>query len=134
MFAYTRSIFLKETDATGVIYFGSLFQYALEAFEVLLSEKKTPLSTILLQGYLLPIVHAEADYQAPLRVGDQISIELTLGRVGQKSFSIQSKMILLPDRKEAGKVEIVHAFIRKGEDKASEIPFEILTLLQKGLF
>ena len=131
MFTHTRSIFLKETDATGVIYFTSLFHYALEAFEVLLSQKESSLSQIFARGYLMPIVHAEADYKAPLKVGDLISIDLFLGHVGTTSFSIESKIVQLSTGKEAGRVKIVHAFIKQGEEKASQIPSDILDLLKK---
>ncbi len=131
MFTHTRSIFLKETDATGVIYFTSLLHYALEAFEVLLHKNESGLSQIFAKGYLMPIVHAEADYKAPLRVGDSISIELKLGHIGNKSFSIESKILHLPSLKEAGKVKIVHAFTKRGDSEASPIPPDILDLLKK---
>jgi YbgC/YbaW family acyl-CoA thioester hydrolase len=131
MFTHTRSIFLKETDATGVIYFTSLFHYALEAFEVLLAKKESSLSQIFAKGYLMPIVHAEADYKAPLRVGDLITVDLSLGHVGTTSFSIESKIVHLSTGKEAGRVKIVHAFIKQGEEKASQIPADILDLLKK---
>ncbi len=131
MFIHTRSIFLKETDATGVIYFTSLFHYALEAFEVLLHEKDSSLSQIFAKGYLMPIVHAEADYKAPLRVGDAISVDLSLVHVGTSSFSIESKIVHLATLKEAGSVKIVHAFMKSGSEKASQIPTDILNLLKK---
>ncbi len=134
MFTHTRYIYLKETDATGVIYFTSLFQYALEAFETLLSKKGSPLSQIFSLGYLMPIVHAEADYKAALKAGDLISVQLKLGHIGNKSFSIESKIFEASSKKEVGSVKIVHAFIRQGEDKASEVPNEILNLLQKEFF
>jgi len=133
MFTHTGSIFLKDTDATGVIYFTSLFHYALEAFEVLLSKKESSLAQIFAKGYLMPIVHAEADYKAPLRVGDLITIALLLGHVGTTSFSIESKIVHLSTGKEAGRVKIVHAFIKQGDEKASRIPDDILDLLKKDL-
>ena len=90
MFRHTRSIYLKETDATGVIYFTSLLQYALETFESFLQSRNFSLSRLFEQGYLMPIVHTEADYNAPLRVGDLIAIDLAISHVGLKSFSVSS--------------------------------------------
>jgi len=131
MFIHQRSIFLKETDATGVIYFTSLFQYALEAFEVLLQKKGISLPQVFAKGYLMPIVHAEADFKAPLKVGDPISIELSLAHLGNRSFSIDSLIKTLLDQKEAGRVKIVHTFMKKGEASASEVPVEIRDLLNE---
>ena len=129
MFTHLRHVLLKETDATGVIYFSSLFEYSLEAFEKFLHEKGISLSQIFAKGYFMPIVHAEADYKAPLKAGDTLSIELTLSHIGNRSFSMDSTIKILPGLKEAGRVKIVHAFIKQGEEKASEIPSEIRDLL-----
>lgn len=132
MFTHNRSIYLKDTDATGVIYFASLFQYALEAFEALLTERGVSLAQIFSKGYLMPVVHAEADYKSALRAGDIVSIQLSLAHVGNKSFSLES--VIFKEEKETGRVKMVHAFKRQGEEKASEIPSEILNLLQKNFF
>lgn len=130
MFTHTRSIYLKETDATGVIYFTSLFQYALEAFEAYLHSKNFSLSEVLNKGYLMPIVHAEADYKAPLRVGDLISVRLEISHVGNKSFSMNSQMELIGTKQIAGSVKIVHAFVRQGEKESCAIPSDLLQILQ----
>ena len=131
MFTYERPVYLKETDATGVIYFASLFQYALEAFETFLSQKGHSLSKVLEKRYLMPIVHAEADYKAPLRTGDLMTIDLVLFQASKRSFTMDSVIYTLPDRKIAGRVKLIHAFMRNGEDSASEIPPEILSVLQE---
>lgn len=128
-----RSVFLRETDATGVIYFTSLLQYSLEAFELLLREEQMELSNLLSRGYLFPIVHTESDYKAPLRVGDEISIQLYLGVVSRRSFSIEAEIRKIPQGIFAGSTKIVHAFLLKGETASSEIPEEIVSLLEKNL-
>lgn len=130
MFVHTRSIYLKETDATGVIYFTSLFQYALEAFESYLHSKKFSLAEIFSKGYLMPIVHAEADYKASLRAGDLISVSLGISHVGNKSFSMSSQVELIHTKQIAGSVKIVHAFVRQGEKESCAIPLDLLQILQ----
>lgn len=130
MFTHTRSIYLKETDATGVIYFTSLFQYALEAFEAYLHNKNFSLSKIFDKGYLMPIVHAEADFKAPLRVGDLITIDLMISHIGVKSFSMNSHIALASTKQLAGCVKIVHAFVRQGEKESCTIPADLLGFLQ----
>ncbi len=131
MFTCQRRIFLKDVDVTGAIYFGSFFHYALEAFELFLHHHKTGLSDFFSKGYFFPIVHAEADYTAPLRVGDEISITLMVKSIGTRSVTIETEMKNLANDKIAGKVTLVHAFLIKGEKKSSEIPSDVLALLNK---
>ncbi len=130
MFTHTRLVYLQETDATGVIYFTSLFQYALETFEAYLHEKNFSLSQVLEKGYRMPIVHAEADYKASLRVGDLVSIHLAIAHVGARSFSLCSQMENASTLQKIGSVKIVHAFIKEGETTSSAIPVELLQFLQ----
>jgi YbgC/YbaW family acyl-CoA thioester hydrolase len=134
MFTHQRTIFLRETDSTGVIYFTSIFEYALEAFETFLKTKDISLPNLFKKGYLMPIVHSEADFKAPLRVGDTISIELSLLHIGSKSFSIESKIRTIPEQKEAGRVKIVHAFMKQGDVVSSETPCEIRKLFNEIIF
>ncbi len=131
MFVSKRRIFLQETDATGVIYFTTILRYALEALELFLYEKGEGLSAVFSKGYLLPIVHAEADIKTPLRVGDEIEIELFLGNIGNRSFSVETRMKKIPDAIYAGRTKIVHAFLMKGEETSSFLPQEIITSLQE---
>ncbi|MES2200152.1 MAG: thioesterase family protein [Chlamydiota bacterium] len=129
MFTCRRRIFLKDVDVTGSIYFGSFFHYALEAFELFLHNQKTNLLDFFSKGYLFPIVHAEADYACPLMIGDEIFITLTVKSIGTRSVTIETEMKNLSNDKIAGKVTLVHAFMRKGESKSSEIPQDIRSLL-----
>jgi acyl-CoA thioester hydrolase len=129
MFTCEKRVFLRDTDATGVIYFSVLLQYALEAFELFLHSKKSPLLDLLEKGYLFPVVHAEADYKTALRVGDEISIHLSLGKLSERSFSIKAEMTKLPSGIPAGSSKIVHAFLLKGEMVASPIPEDLSSIL-----
>lgn len=131
MFTCQRRIFFKDVDSTGVIYFGALFHYALEAFELFLHHHKASLADFFLKGYAFPIVHAEADYTSPLRVSDEMSISLTVKSISSRSVSILTEMKNLNTDKIAGRVTLVHAFLLKGEEKASNIPEDVLKLLCK---
>ena len=130
MFTHTRSIFLKETDATGVIYFTSLLHYALEAFEVLLHKNESGLSQIFAKGYLMPIVHAEADYFSPLRVGDEIEIRIMLGKLGTSSITFQYEF--LAKQNVVGRVEVVHVSISKQTGEKIPIPPQLKQIFAVG--
>ncbi len=122
MFTYSTVIRLRDTDATGVIYFTEQMRLALEAFEAFLLQRGWPLKDLLSSPYLMPIVHAEADYLSALCVDDPVNVKLRIAKVGARSFSVEYE--IFTKERLAGKVQLVHAFIRKGEDKACEIPQE----------
>ena len=60
-------------------------------------------------------------------------IELEILSIGKKSFTTESVMFLLPNLQEAGRVKIVHAFVKKGEERSSEIPEDLLLFLNEHL-
>lgn len=98
MFIYLRRVRLKDTDATGLIYFVQQFQWAMEAFEEFLSSRGSPLASLIASPYSLPVVHAESDYKAPIRVGDLLEISIREIILGTSSMTV------------------VYGFARAGED------------------
>lgn len=89
MFSHPTVIQLHHTDAAGILFFGRLFMLAHDAYQGFMASLGLDLRRILEGGdYLLPIVHAEADFKAPLRMGDTIDIRVTVERLGQGSFTL----------------------------------------------
>lgn len=129
MYEELRTIRLRETDATGVLYFSEQLKLALEAFESCLCEKGFGIKEILSKSeFLLPIVHVEAEYKMPLRVGDQVKIQLWLEKVGNSSFTL--KAIFWLRGKEAGETTIVHVTTCLKTGKSIPIPPLLMTALQ----
>ena len=130
MFAYQRTIRLSETDATGVLYFSELLKLAEEVFEVFLLGKKFTINDLIENTpFLMPIVHAEADYAAPLKAGDVVDIELNLDEVGESSFTLHVR--LLKERMEVGVTKITHVVTSKETEKAVPIPKVVLSFLEE---
>ncbi len=101
-----RKIYMGDTDATGALYFAGQFRLALEAFESYLAE-----SELVLKDFLLPIVHAEADFSAPLKLWDEVTISLSCTKIGTTSFVMESEL------SGYGRVQIVHVFTDKKGNK-----------------
>ncbi len=126
MFSCKRVIHLQDTDATGVLYFAQQLRLALEVFEEFLQERGLPLRDLLLKKeYLMPIVHAEADYFSPLFVGDSLIIQLSLQNLGTSSFSLGYRYFDEKNGKEKGKATIVHVTTSKKTWKSMPIPKEV---------
>ena len=92
MFTYTTKIRLHHTDAVGRIFFNQIFTLAHECYEDFLSSIY-PMAQFRQSGdFLLPIVHAEADYHVPLKVGQNITLNMSLEKLGQSSFHLIYKV------------------------------------------
>lgn len=128
MFVYQRTVRLSETDATGVLYFTQQLQLAVEALEMYWQSKGFNLSEMIEKTpYRLPIVHAEADYSAPMRVGDTVEVQLSLGEIGTTSFTLNARMMKggIP----VGTTKIVHVCISTDTGTAVVIPQSLLNHL-----
>ncbi len=130
MFVTKKIIRLSETDATGVIYFTNLFKFATEALEEFFETKGINLFKMIQSGdYLFPIVFAKSTYLAPIFLSDEITLTLSLIKMGTSSIEIQtdiSKAISL-----VGRVEIVHVVTSKTTMKKMPIPEQLRAQLDK---
>jgi YbgC/YbaW family acyl-CoA thioester hydrolase len=133
MYIYRTQVRLKDTDATGVIYFAEQFRMALEAFEEFLKDRGFSLKQLLESSYLMPVVHAEGDYFAPLRVGDELEISLKVAKLGVSSVTLEFSF-RDPDRKlDVGKVQLVHVIIEKESRSPVPIPDFLRSILESGI-
>ncbi len=131
MFTYQVKIYLRDTDATGVIYFNQQLRLALEAFEAFLSSRGHDLHSILEAGEnLYPIVHCEADFSAPIKTGDTLAIYLSALRIGTSSFTLHTKMTN-QHKKEVGTTTIVHVCTLKKTGASTPIPEALRAILDE---
>lgn len=131
MFIYNTLIHLKDTDATGVLYFAQQFSMALKTWESFLAYSGLSLGDILeTTDFLMPIVHAEADYKAPLRVGDRIEIDVAVEKIGTTSFT--TKYRLMKDGAVVGTVQLVHVTVSRTTKEPILIPKSLLDLLSQA--
>ncbi len=121
MFTYPTRVRLHDTDAAGVLYFAHQFRLAHEAYEAFMEQSGFGLGAMLQKGALaLPIVHAAADFRAPLRVGDDLAISLRAPRVGKSSFTLVCRFAR--GGRTAGHVTTVHAALDRRTGRKRALP------------
>lgn len=99
-----------EIDRAGIVYFATIFQYCHEAYEDLLVELVGNLEEFFrATDWGLPLVHAEADYAQPLRLGDRVKIALRPARVGEKSVTYEYTLTDEATGAHRATVRLVHA-------------------------
>ena len=89
MYTCKTTIRLGHTDAAGVVFFARYFDLAHLAFEEFMQFLGHPLLPELHASTIAyPLVHVEADYRQPLRMGDDVEIDVSVTRVGAGSFAL----------------------------------------------
>lgn len=124
MFIHHRTVRLSETDATGVLFFTELLKFGVEALEAFWETKGFSVTDMMGKTFRLPIVHAEGDFSAPIRVGDKIEVHLSKPEIGTTSFTIKTQIIR--EKIEVGKTKIVHVCISAEKGSPIPIPESIL--------
>lgn len=88
-FSDARAVRFQDVDAAGIVFFPRVLEYMSDAYIGMLTARGIHLpKAIEAGGYRIPLVHAEADYLAPMRFGDPIRVEVVALDVGRSSFRV----------------------------------------------
>ena len=114
-FRHRFRIPFHEVDAAGLMFHAHLFSHAHDAYAALMREMGLDLKTVLEEGrYLLPLVHAEADFRLPMGLDDEIEVTLEAAPPGKSSFGFR------------------YAFHRKGELCATAVTRHVFLNRETG--
>jgi 1,4-dihydroxy-2-naphthoyl-CoA hydrolase len=81
-----RRVRFQDVDAAGTIYYARAFEYFGDVYLDLWVGAGLDVRGMLERRELAaPLIHAEADYLAPLRFGDDVSVEIVKAEVGTSS-------------------------------------------------
>lgn len=121
---------MHDTDAAGILFFANQFKMIHDAYENLLEEFGWSFRKILQDTRLfLPIVHAQSDYLAPVRVGDKITIAITVGRIGETSFTLD--YTLRRGKVPVGRAKTVHVTVSRKTSKKIALPAPLRKVLNR---
>jgi len=122
-------VHFSETDPAGILFFSRVFEICHHAFEAFLAERGFPLARVLTDvDWLLPLVHAEADFAAPIRLGDTIAVDVKVERMSAGSITF-TFALATKERGPVATVRHVHAAIDRGTWKPRKLPDEVRTHL-----
>ena len=128
-----RRVRMVDTDTAKLIYFATVYRWAESMFTDWLAAIGRPLSTILEDDIGLPAVRSEAEYLHPLGLDDQLDMQLRANHVGDHSFSLLTTGYLLPDRTEAVRIRIWHAYVEMEAVPGTRTPRVRVTELPQWL-
>lgn len=91
-FFVKKRIYYHDTDAGGVVYYGSYLKHLEESRAEYLRSKGVSMEGYAADGVLFPIVHLEIDYKSPARYGDEISVFTKIEKVGNASLEFTQEI------------------------------------------
>lgn len=131
MFITYNKVRMHDTDMAGILYFANQFRFVHDAWEDLVESEGLSFKQVLHEeDFLFVIVHVEADYLAPLNVGDRLEVHVSLEKVGTSSFTLAYD-IFKENRDLVGRAQTVHVTIDKHSRKKIPIPPHLKAKLQK---
>ena len=131
MYTHHETIRIHDVDLAGVIYFANVLRIAHCANEAFLDSIHEGLSKLFATvDFITPIVHTECDYVRPIRMGDKLTIELTLGRIGKSSYTLHY-LLLGEDGELRAKVETVHVSVNKHSFEKIMLPEKLIATLKR---
>ena len=132
MHIYKTKIKLHETDAAGLLFFSNQLKLVHDAYESLLEKAGVGFSKLIREKkYFLPIIHAEADYKAPLFVDDHITIQVRVAHVGTTSFTFDYQ--LFNKKQLVGTAKTVHVTTDKKTRRKIPLPPDMRRAIEKLL-
>lgn len=130
MHVYQTKIKLHETDAAGLLFFSNQFKMVHDAYESLFEKQGYGFATLIRdEEFFIPIVHCEADFRAPLFVGDLIEIQVVVEKVGTTSFTLGYEL-LDAAKKLVGTAKTVHVTMDKDTQKKIPLPKDLRSKLE----
>lgn len=80
-------IYYEDTDCGGVVYYANYLKYFERARTEYLESRGWSVASLMEQGTVFVVVHAEAEYRSPARYGDTLVIETVISDLTAASFT-----------------------------------------------
>jgi len=124
---------MHDTDMAGLLYFARQYRFAHDALEDFFAHEGLDFDLLFHEEAFVPvIVHSEADYFSPLKVGDQLEVQVFVEKIGTSSFTMSYK-IVKEDGKLIGTVKTVHVTLDRKTHEKIEVPARLRHMLERYL-
>ena len=129
-FTYEATVRFAQVDPAHVMYFSRVYELAHEAFEEVMTAVGHPPREVFTQNkWGMPLVHTEADYRRPWRVGEVITICAEIADIGEKSVAFEYRFV--DHRGELRtRVGMRHAFVSLETFEACAPPADVIDKLK----
>jgi 1,4-dihydroxy-2-naphthoyl-CoA hydrolase len=134
MFISKNKVRMHDTDMAGILYFPKQFRFCHEALEDFVESQGLSFNEVFNEKpYVFVIRHCEADYFAPLYVGDDLLVELRIESIGTSSFVVAYKIFKEPTHTLIGTAQTVHVTLDNVNRTKIPVPDEIRATFEKNM-
>lgn len=134
MHRYQRRVHFHEVDAAGFVFFPHFSTWAHEAMEQLFGDLPGGYSALILERRVgLPAVHVECDFRLPFRYGDDVTIEVTVGRVGGRSLELCYRFVRAADGTVAAEMRHVVVCTDLTSATSTDMPSDVRAVAEAHL-
>lgn len=131
MYIAHNKVRMHDTDTAGILYFARQFRFAHDALEDMVESEGLSFENVFHENdFVFVIVHAEADYLAPLKLGDRLDVHVTVEKIGTSSFTMHYA-IHKEDGSLVGTAKTVHVTLTRTTREKIPIPDTLRSLLEK---
>jgi len=130
MFQADHIIKFGQCDPGGIMYFTALFDLAHWVYEDMLIESLPESNYFSHNQIVIPLVHAEADYLAPINLHQHVTLKLSVDEIKTTSFQLITEFYDQSDNL-CAKVNTVHVCVNKDSYDKTEIPDDLREALSK---
>lgn len=133
LFTEARTVRFQDVDAASIVFFPRIIEYMSDAYVGFLTSRGMHLPrSIEASDYRVPLVHAEADYFAPMRFGDPIVVEVVAVDVGRTSFRVGYR-VRHADGRVAAVGQTAHVTVGLPAFKPIPLPEELRAALESKM-
>lgn len=126
LFQHQRPVRFQDIDAAGIAFFANVFGFFHDAYVEHLAARGIALSHVISAGtWGAPLVHAEADYKAPMRFGDTLTVAISGAQLGETSITVEYEIRNAATQRLCCLGKTVHAFIDRATFKPRPVPEEV---------
>ncbi len=121
-----------DVDHAGIVYYPQFFIYFHEAFEDFFNDAGISYVQLLDERRIgFPTVHVETDYKPPLRYGDQLDIEVAVGKLTRRSLVMRYDGYRHRDGKLSVSCTITTVCVDMTTFSSREIPADLRELFER---
>ncbi len=120
-FHYGKKVRFGHTDPAGIVFYPRYFEMINEAIEDWFEELGYSFENMHLEHkFGVPLVHVEADFLKPSRIGDELNFTLTPVRLGRSSLVLE--IVVKCEREVRLKTTGTLAYVNLSEARAAAWP------------
>lgn len=86
-------IYYEDTDAGGVVYYANYLRYLERARTEFLLDKGIDVAEYHNNGYLFAVIHVDADYKRPARLGEIIEVTTEIIEITNATINLKHQIL-----------------------------------------